>query len=90
MIKVLEVNQWMSTGDLKAFKWDELVDAYGNVNLDCVSGGDSEAIQQICGSGASVKEVNETDTPPWASVWFIKDKKTGRMEYYKANYDSSD
>lgn len=87
-IKILQVDQWTSTGNVKGTKledWER--DRQGM--LSSRSGGDSEAIQQIFGGSARVREVRESETPDLGEVWFRPDAD-GVLELWKANYDSSD
>lgn len=80
-IKVLEVDQWTSTGDMGRFNFETF-------QLLNVKGGDSEAIRRISGGHAIVKEVSPNDIPSRGNVWYTEvDEK---FKLYKANYDSSD
>jgi len=81
-IKILEVDQWTSTGNVKNF-------TFKNFEIGKVGGGDSEAIRQISGGHAIIKEVDENDYPSKGNVWF-RAGKNGKLEYWKSNYDSSD
>lgn len=80
-IKVLEVDQWTSTGNVKDYN-------FKTFELQKVSGGDSEAIRRIFGGHAFVKEVSPKAIPPIGNVWFTE--VDGHFAYYKSNYDSSD
>lgn len=82
-IKVLEVDQWTSTGNIEQFTMDEF-------NIDRVSGGDSEAAKKIFGGYAAVREVRKEDSPHIGEVWYISDPQSNKLKFYKANYDSSD
>lgn len=85
MIEVLEVDQWTSTGNIKALSWDDLKTA----GIDAVSGGDSEASRVISGGTFFFRMVGEHQSPTIARVWFTKGPD-GKPELYKFNYDSSD
>jgi hypothetical protein len=80
-IKVLEVDQWTSTGNIRNF-------GLSNFSLSQVKGGDSEAARAIFGGWAEVLDVEETANPSLGRVWFVE--KDGKLEHYKANYDTSD
>ncbi len=82
-MKVLEVDQWTSTGNVTDFTMDDF-------ELENVHGGDSEAIRKIFGGSSRVIEVSENASPSIGNVWFRTDPNTGKLVYYKANYDSSD
>jgi len=82
-MKVLEVDQWTSTGNVTDFTMDEF-------ELANVHGGDSEAAQAIFGGSAKVREVSENASPYIGNVWFKTDPQTGKLVHYKSNYDSSD
>ena len=80
-IKVLEVDQWTSTGNVRDYN-------FKSFNLETVVGGDSEAAKAIFGGHARIYEVNENDKPSLGRVWFTE--VDDRFKLYKANYDSSD
>lgn len=81
-IKVLEVDQWTSTGNITDFSFDDY-------ERSKVSGGDSDAALKLFGGTSRVKYVSETDRPSVGNVWF-NEGPTGKLVLYKANYDSSD
>lgn len=81
-MKIIEVDQFTSTGNIKEQKFSE-------VTLSGISGGDSEAAKSIFGGRFTVKEVLENDGPSIGYVWF-KEGGDGFCEAYKFNYDSSD
>ena len=83
-IKVLETDQWTSTGNVTAFSWKELK----KNGIQCISGGDSKSARIMFGGSFHFREVNETDSPSIGSVWFIKDDK-GFPVVWKTRYDSS-
>lgn len=82
-IKVLEVDQWTSTGNVQNFTMEDF-------NLGKVKGGDSEAAKQIFGGHAAIREVSPQDAPHIGEVWYISDPQSNKLKFYKANYDSSD
>jgi len=82
-IKVLEVDQWTSTGNIKDYSFKDF-------EMNKIKGGDSEAAKKIFGGHAVIKEVLKTQNPFIGNVWFIEDPKTLKFVFYKANYDSSD
>lgn len=84
-MKIIEMDQWSSTGDVKKFsfaQWES------DEAFNQLKGGDSEAAKQIGIGRAVVREVNETDRPSIGTVWF-KCGPDGSLEYYKSNYDTS-
>ena len=82
-IKVLQVDQWTSTGNITDLSLE-------NFELEKVEGGDSEAAKNIFGGHAIIREVNENDEPSIGYVWFKTRKKTGKLVFWKAHYDSGD
>jgi len=82
MIKVLETDQWTSTGNVHDFTLD-------NFNLQDVHGGDSEAAKVIFGGRGIIKEVEENACPSIGNVWFRPNPETGKLELWKHNYDTS-
>lgn len=82
-IKVLEVDQWTSTGNITDYNFETF-------ELSKVTGGDSEAARTIFGGTAHVHEVFAKDCPSIGRVWYIEDSKTKKFTLYKSNYDSSD
>jgi len=87
MIKVLEVDQWTSTGNVANFSMEEWEkDTQGT--LAKVAGGDSEAIKVIFGGRARVLTVHDFSQPYIGDVWFKEEN--GKLVLYKCNYDSSD
>lgn len=88
-IKVLEVDQWTSTGDVSNFtlaEWEK--DPRGT--LAKMKGGDSEAARVIFGGHARVMEVAEHQGPSIGNVWFRESEVDGLLTRWQANYDSSD
>jgi hypothetical protein len=83
-VKVLETDQWTSSGNVTEFSWKKLKDN----GIQCVSGGDSEAARIMFGGSFRFREVNETDSPSIGSVWFIENEK-GFPAIWKTRYDSS-
>ena len=81
-MKVLEIDQWTSTGDLKKLNMNDF-------NLDDVNGGDAEVARKIGIATAKIKDVDESSFPPLGKVWVIEGAE-GMVEIYKANYASSD
>jgi len=87
-VRVLEVDQWTSTGNVEGTK---LADWESNQKdmLNSRMGGDSEAARTIFGGSARVIEVRE-DAEPWlGNVWFREDEQ-GLLFRWKFNYDSGD
>lgn len=80
-IRILEVDQWTSTGNVKDFTLEDFDPAK-------VRGGDSEAIRKI-GGWARIIEVDEDARPSIGHVWF-RPGPDGKLQHWKANYDSSD
>lgn len=80
-MKVLEVDQWTSTGNIGDYNFETF-------ELSRVEGGDSLAARQIFGGHAKIREVSENSYPSKGEVWFIE--VGGTFELWKANYDSSD
>lgn len=85
-MKVVEVDQWSSTGNVTDFSMADFEN--GNAFQE-VEGGDSRAAKQIFGGFCVIREVEETDHPRLSKVWF-KEGADGKLEFYKANFDSSD
>ena len=85
-IKVLEVDQWTSTGDITSFTMEQ---AEEGVIKGKVRGGDSEAIATIFGGHFLVREVEESEFPSKGNVWLINGSN-GLLEMWKCNYDTSD
>ena len=90
MVKVLQVDQWHSTADnitkmsLKDFQTP-------SEGIQKLEGGDSKAATAIFGDfGCLIKEVDEKAWPSKGDVWFKENEKTGLLELYRANYDTSD
>lgn len=80
-MKVLEVDQWTSSGDVSQYNFETF-------SLDKIHGGDSESARAIFGGWAKVKEVEENAKPTIGNVWFIEEN--GKFKKWKANYDTSD
>lgn len=80
-MRVLEVDQWTSTGKIEGKQPSEF-------NLVDVEGGDTKAARVIFGGWAVWRDVKATDTPGIGNVWFRVDG--GRLRLWKTNYDSSD
>lgn len=80
-VKVLEVDQWTSTGNVERFSFKDF-------DPREVGGGDSDAIRLIFVVKAQVKEVDENDEPPLARVWY-REGAEGKLERWKARCDSS-
>lgn len=80
-IRVIEVDQWTSTGDIASQDFD-------TVTLWSVRGGDSSAAKAIFGGHFVRKTVPVTASPAVGNVWFRKGPN-GKCEFLKANYDSS-
>lgn len=82
LIRVLEVDQWTSTGNIGDF-------SMADFELESVQGGDSEAIRRAFGGFATIKEVDPRQRPMVGHVWFRESLESGKLEQWKANYDSS-
>ena len=87
-VKVLEVDQWTSTGNVAGTKMEDW-EADTNKMLRSVRGGDSEAAQAIFGGHAVIREVSEFSGPSVGNVWFKPDEN-GILKLWKHNYDSGD
>lgn len=84
-VTVLEVNQWSSTADnIGQFSVDDFRDKKPSLN-----GGDSEAAEALFGFHPLIKSVPESAGPSKGNVWF-RDGANGKLELWKANYDTSD
>ena len=80
-MKVLEVDQWTSTGNVEEFNFETF-------ELQNVQGGDSLSARLIFGGHAAVKDVDEDAQPTIGHVWYVE--AHGKFIRYKVNYDSSD
>ncbi|MEK7516303.1 MAG: hypothetical protein AAB562_01775 [Patescibacteria group bacterium] len=80
-IRILEVDQWTSTGNVEDLTLDDF-------DIDNVRGGDSEAIRVIGIADARIREVEESWVPTMGSVWY-RPGANGKLEHWKATYDSS-
>lgn len=85
MIRVLEVDQWTSTGNIREHKWADLE----RRGIAAIEGGDSAAAKAIFGGRFVFRSVEECKGPALGSVWFRKGTD-GYPVLYLANYDSSD
>lgn len=85
-IKIVETDQWTSTGNVTKFT---LEDFEREEALDKIQGGDSEASRSLGIASGRVKEVDENARPRIGNVWF-KPGESGKLELWKSNYDSSD
>jgi hypothetical protein len=86
--KVLEVDQWTSTGSIKEFtlaQWE--ADPKGTLNK--MKGGDSEAARAIFGGHVRILEVDDGTGPMIGNVWF-REGPDGILFQWKYSYDSSD
>ena len=89
--KVVEVDQWTSTGSVIKFslaEWES--DPEGT--LAKVKGGDSEAARVIFGGHVRVLEVTEDQGPQIGNVWFreVETPSGKELRPWRSNYDSSD
>ena len=82
-VRILEVNQWVSTGNITDFTFD-------NFDPVLVKGDDARVSLLLFGEKAIVKEVDRDDAPSIGYVWFDENPVTKKLRYYKSNYDSSD
>lgn len=82
---VYETDQWTSVQvDRQGLTLEQLKASKGEVY-----GGDADSVRKIFGGGKVVqKEVNDQASPFIGRVWFVEVE--GKLEVYKANYDSSD
>lgn len=87
-VKVLEVDQWTSTGNVAGTKMEDW-EADTNKMLRSVRGGDSEAARAIFGGHAAIREVLAKSEPLMGNVWFKPDEN-GVLRLWKHNYDSGD
>jgi hypothetical protein len=81
MLKVLEVDQWTSTGNVSDFTLEDF-------DLQKVEGGDAGAAKVIFGGDARIREVPHAGVPSKGNVWFIPGDN-GKLRLFKANYDTS-
>lgn len=81
-MKVLEVDQWTSTGNVSEYTMNDF-------DINQIDGGDAETALAIGIASFEIKEVSEDAHPKIGYVWF-KEGKDGKLEKYKTNYDSSD
>ncbi len=82
-IKVLELDQFTATAaNLSQFS---LLD----FDPDKLKGGDTEAAKELFNLHYQILFVNENDSPSIGNVW-LKDGPNGKLQVWKANYDSSD
>lgn len=86
-MKVLEVDQWTSTGNFEGLKLEDF-EKDNKGSLQKVKGGDAGAARSIFGGTARVKEVYEHSGPTIGEVWLRE--VDGKLEVWKTNYDSSD
>ena len=87
MIKILETNQFIASGDIETTKLEDW-EADAESMLQNVKGGDAEASRKISGGWAQVREVDENKWPSIGFVWFKPDE-SGLLRKWRANYDSS-
>ena len=80
-VKVLEVDQWTSSGNVTEFTLEDF-------DIEKVRGGDAEAIRAIGIGGAGIREVEEGETPWIGRVWY-RPGPDGKLKLWKHNYDSS-
>ena len=81
-MKVLEVDQWTSTGNVSNYTMNDF-------DINQIDGGDAKTVRALGIASFEIKEVSEDARPRIGYVWF-KDGEDGKLEKYKANYDSSD
>lgn len=84
-IRVLEVDQWTSTGNVEEFSLEDFEDPSA---IARVRGGDSEAVRAIGIASARIREVEESWEAPWGRVWY-RPGPDGKLVFWKAQYDSS-
>lgn len=81
-LEIIEVDQWTSSGDMQNQDFD-------TVDIDKVSGGDSEAVKRIWGGHLKKYRVFESKRPSIGNVWYVKGYD-GKCKLYMYNYDTSD
>lgn len=83
-VKVLEIDQWASTGNVEDFTLD-------NFDRDKVHGGDAEAAQAIVlGSfRGEIREVEENWEPPYTKVWYRPTGPGGKLHRWKTGIPDS-
>lgn len=86
-VKILETDQWTSTGNIEGTKLEDW-ETDTDLMLANVKGGDSEAAKKMFGGRAYVREVEEDDYPTIGSVWFKPDE-AGVLRKWHANPDTS-
>ena len=86
-VKVLEVDQWTSTGNVGGTRLSDWETDRGKM-LCLLTGGDAPAIRSLGLNHAVVREVYESSEPSMGNVWFKPDEN-GVLKSWKYNYDSS-
>lgn len=91
MIKILEVDQWSSTGDITKFTMSEWENnPQGTLNK--ISGGDAKAARSIFGGHVAILMVEESQLPSIGNVWFreMPNSDGKHLVKWRCTYDSSD
>lgn len=82
LVKVIEVDQWTSTGNISNHRFDDIV-------RSAVRGGDADTAQDLGIASFDRLVVPMESEPPKGKVWFRRGLN-GEMELWKTNYDTSD
>lgn len=88
-ITIIKIDQHSATADqidVWSFEqWRRAIEESGEGMVPKLTGGDAEAAQAIHGGSYEVKDVTESESPSWGSVWF-REGDDGGMEQYKTNF----
>ena len=87
-VKVLEVDQWTSTGNVAGTKMEDWV-AKPKEMLETRSGEHAESARTVFGGHAVIREVYETSEPSMGNVWF-RPNENGILRRWKFRCDSGD
>lgn len=80
--KIVEVDQWTSTGNVEGLTLE-------NFAVERVTGGDADVARQVGIASGRIREVYGNQRPSKGSVW-LRPNEDGKLEQWKANYDTSD
>jgi hypothetical protein len=84
MMRILEVDQWTSTGNITELSWSELEQQ----GIKAIAGGDSGAAKVLFGGHMRFMTVSPAERPVIGTVWYVCGDD-GRPKLYRANYDTS-
>lgn len=87
--QVIEIDQHSSTADQieewSYTDWIEVIESLDSDHVPRLSGGDAEAAQAIHGGHYEIKQVSDSESPPWGMVWYVEGED-GSMEIYEHNF----